>query len=66
MDRADLVPQPRRAIARQAQWPIEIDDLGLLRDQQRGRDAERRADPSGDHDPQAPALRFRRQRERLG
>ena len=33
---------------------------------QRRRDPKRRADRATDHDPQAPPLRFRRQRERLG
>ena len=37
-DRAAVVPYPRPAIERQAQWSVEIDDLGLLRDEQRRRD----------------------------
>jgi hypothetical protein len=65
-DRAAVVPQPRAAIERQAQWSVEIDDLGKLCDEQRRRDPKRRADRATDHDPQAPALRFLRQRERLG
>jgi hypothetical protein len=60
------VAQPRPAIERQVQWSVEIDDLGLLCDEQRRRDPKRRADHATDHDPQAPPLRFRRQRERLG
>ena len=48
------------------QWSVEVDDLGLLCDEQRRRDPKRRADHTTDHDPQAPPLRFRRQRERLG
>src|SRR5271166_6628951 len=66
MDRAAIVPQPRPAIERQAQWSVEIDDLGKLREQQRRRDPKRRADPTTDHDPQAPPFRFLRQCERLG
>ena len=37
-----------------------------LRDEQRRRDPKRRADHAADHDPQAPPLRNRGQRERLG
>ena len=66
MDRAAVVAQPRNAIGRQTQWSVEIDDLGLLCDEQCRRDPKRRADHATDHDPQAAPLRFRRQRERLG
>jgi hypothetical protein len=65
-DRAAVILQPRRAIERQVQWSVEIDDLGLLCNEQRRRDPKRRADHATDHDPQASPLRFLRQRERLG
>ena len=61
-DRAAIVLQPRPAIERQAQWSVEIDDVGLLCDQQRRRDPKRRADRATDHHPQAPPLRYPRQR----
>jgi len=38
INRPALISQPRRPIERQPQRPIQIDDLGLLRDQQRRRD----------------------------
>ena len=44
------------------QRPVEIDDLGLLCDEQRRRDPKRCADPTTNHDPQAAPLRLRRQR----
>ena len=66
MDRAAVVPQPRNAIGCQVQRPVEIDDLGKLRDEQRRHDPKRRADRAADHDPQAASLRNRGQRERLG
>jgi hypothetical protein len=65
-NRAAVVAQPNPAIERQVQRPIQIDDIGPLCDEQRRRDPKRRADHATDHDPQAPPLRFRRQRERLG
>jgi hypothetical protein len=33
MDRVAVVPEPRPAIDRQAQWPVKIDDLSLLCDE---------------------------------
>ena len=48
------------------QRPVEIDDLGKLRDEQRRRDPKRCADRTTDHDPQSAPLRNRGQRERLG
>ena len=48
------------------QRPVEIEDLGKLRDEQRRRDPKRCADHAADHDPQAAPLRNRGQRERLG
>jgi hypothetical protein len=65
-DHAAVIPQPRPAIERQAQWSVEIDDLSSLRLQQRRRNPKRRANPATDHDPHVPPLRFRRQRKRLG
>ena len=51
-DRAAFVAQPRSKVERQAQWSVEIDDLGLLCDeQQRRRDPTRGADHATDHDP---------------
>src|SRR5271163_4509014 len=66
MDRAAIVTQPRNPIGRQKRWSVEIDDAGLLRDEQRRRDPKRRAGHATGHDPDAAPLRFRRQRERLG
>jgi hypothetical protein len=48
------------------QRPVEIDDLGKLRDEQRRRDSRRCADRAADHDPQAAPLRNRGQRECQG
>src|SRR5690348_1530014 len=66
MDRAALIAEPRTAFDGQVQWSVEIDDMRLLCDEQRWRDAKRRADTATDHDPEAAPLRFRGQRERLG
>jgi hypothetical protein len=65
MDRAAVVAQPWKAIGRQKQLTVEIDDLGLLRHEQRRCDRQRCADRAADHNPEAAPFRFGRQREAL-
>ena len=66
MDRASVVAEPRTAIDSELQRSVEIDDIGLLCDEQRRRDPKRCAGYTTDHDPQAAPLCFCRQRERFG
>jgi len=63
--RSDTVTYTRPAIGLQSQRPVEVDDLGLLCDEQHRRDSKRCADHAADRDSQAPLLRFHHQRERL-
>src|SRR5580698_2292774 len=66
MDRAAVVPQAAIAIQRQARRSIEIDQVGLLSNEECRRNAQRRVRRATNHNPNAASPGFGGQRECLG
>src|SRR4051812_4071787 len=66
IDRAAVIAQTGHPVGGEQQWCVEINDLGLLRDEQRRCHRKRCADHAADHDYETTLPRGGGERQRFG